>query len=192
MFKAIGHQLIRSIVVVMTIIPMTYVAPPSSKVNQDAHLWQRPAPLSEPLLQIIDVSVSPDPIVGQVTRLHVEVMSTEDEPDATIFVDLPEGVKVVEGDLNWKGSLTANQPQTLEVSICVLYEGDWRLWIETYSMLAEDSSYEDAETLHIQSTTESARVILGADYTITQPPGGFNMPTPLPVTVSPECSGQVG
>lgn len=138
-------------------------------------------------LKITAISVSPEPIIGQVAILHVEVMSTEDEPDATIFVDLPEAVKLVEGELSWKGSLVANQPQTLEVSICVLYEGDWRLWIGTSSQLAEDSSYGDAETLHLQSTTESARVILGSDYTMTQPPGGFHVPTPLPETPPTVC-----
>jgi hypothetical protein len=37
--------------------------------------------------------------------LRVEVMSTHDEPDTTIAVQLPEGVKLVEGNLLWQGSL---------------------------------------------------------------------------------------
>jgi hypothetical protein len=143
-------------------------------------------------IEITVITVSPDPIIGQVATLHVEVMSTEDEPDTTILIELPEGVKLMDGDLMWHGSLTANEVQAHEVSICVLYEGDWELWIEAHSQLSENSSYEDAETLHLQSTTESARVILGSNYHLTQPPGGFNMPTPLSVTGSPECSGQAG
>lgn len=131
-------------------------------------------------LEITEISVLPEPILGQVATLHIAVMSTKDEPDATILVDLPEGVKLVEGELVWKGSLTANQVQTHEVSICVLYEGDWRLWIETYSRISDTSTYEDAETLHIISLNESAQAILGSDYTLAQPPGGFQVPTPLP------------
>ncbi len=138
-------------------------------------------------LKLTEISVSPKPVIGQVATLHVEVMSTEDEPDTTILIDLPEGVKLVAGDLTWKGSLVANQPQVHEVSICVLYEGDWRLRIETHSRLSENSSYQDAEFLHIQSTTESARVIPGSDYRITQPPGGFSVPTPLPATPPTVC-----
>ena len=138
-------------------------------------------------LKIRGISVSPEPIIGQVATLHVEVMSTDDEPDATILIELPEGVKLVDGDLMWQGTLTANQPLTHEVSICVLYEGDWRLRIVAHSQLSEDSSYQDAESLHIQSTTESARAILGSDYRITQPPGGFDIPTPLPETPPAVC-----
>ncbi|MGI0014054.1 MAG: hypothetical protein ACREBU_11515 [Nitrososphaera sp.] len=143
------------------------------------------------LLEITDISVSPDPVVGQVVTLHIEVMSTQDEPDATIFVELPEGVKLVEGELTWNGSLVANQPQTHEVSICVLYEGEWRLWIETYSRLSETSTYVDAEILNIQSTAETARVILGRDYQVTQPPSSLRIGSKHPYLLVNNLSRQM-
>jgi hypothetical protein len=138
-------------------------------------------------IEITRVTVMPDPVVGQVATLRVEVVSSENEPDATILVELPAGVKLMEGTLTWKGSLTANQPQVHELSICVLYEGDWRLWLQAHSQLAENSSYQDTETLHLISTTESARVVLGSDYRVTQPPGGSGPSTPLPETPPDVC-----
>ncbi len=140
-------------------------------------------------LEITDVSVSPDPIVGQVVTLHVEVTSTRDGPDATILVELPERANLVAGELIWQGSLVANQPKTHELSICVLEEGEWQIWISAWSQLSETSSYSDYEILNIQSTVNSAQVIPGSEYRITQPPHGYRTPTPVPVTVSPECSG---
>ena len=131
-------------------------------------------------LKITDISVRPDPLMGQTATLHVEVMSTRDEPDAAIIISLPPGVKLMRGELLWEGSLTANQPQTHEISLCVLYEGDWELNIETYSLLSESGSYEDSETLHLITTADRVRVVPGAAYRITQPPGGMVHPTSVP------------
>ena len=134
-------------------------------------------------LQLTDISISPDPIIGQTATLHIEVMSKYDEPDAAIIVDLPPGVKLMDGELLWEGSLTANQPQSHELSICVLYEGDWRLWMAAQSQIAENGFYGDTETLHLITTGDTVRVVPGGAYRITQPPGGMPLfPTPLPET----------
>jgi len=134
-------------------------------------------------LRITDISVHPDPVIGQTATLHVEVMSTKDEPDITIWIELPPGVKLMSGNLMWEGSLSANQPQSHEVDICVLYEGDWRLDIGAYSILSTTSSYEDSEVLHIINSGDGVRVAYGADYHFTQPPGGMPLSyTPLPET----------
>ena len=134
-------------------------------------------------LQITDLSVDGEPLIGEVVTLHIEVKSMFDEPDAAIIVDLPPGVKLMDGELLWEGSLRANQPQTHELSLCVLYEGDWRLNIETYSILSENSSYEDSETLHLITTGDTVRVVPGGAYRITQPPEGMVLfPPSLPET----------
>lgn len=133
-------------------------------------------------LRITDISVTPDPIIGQTATLRVEVMSKYDEPNAAIIIDLPPGVKLMDGDLLWEGSLKANQPKTHEISICVLYEGDWRLWIAAQSQIAENSFYGDTETLHLITTGDTVRVVPGGAYRITQPPGGMVHPTDVPKT----------
>ena len=133
-------------------------------------------------LQITDISVHPDPIIGQTAALRVEIMSIDDEKDVTIIVTLPDGVKLMSGELEWKGSLIANQPQAHELEVCVLYEGDWRLHISTYSTLTPTSSYGDSETLHLITSTDAVRIVLGMNYRITQPPGGMVIPTPVPET----------
>lgn len=132
-------------------------------------------------LEITDISVSPDPVIGQTATLHVEIMSRRDEPDTTILIDLPPGVKLMKGDLTWEGSLTANQSQSYEVAICVLYEGDWKVWVYVGSERNDGPSPDDGETLHIITTDDSARAVRNKDYRITIPPGGMEtFPTPLP------------
>ena len=139
-------------------------------------------------LQITNISVTPDPIIGQIATLRVEVISKYDEPNAAIIIDLPPGIKLMGGNPLWEGSLKANQPQTHEISICVLYEGNWRLDIETYSILSETSSYEDSEVLHIITSGDTAKAVYGKDYHFTQPPGGLPLSsTPLPPPPTDIC-----
>jgi hypothetical protein len=133
-------------------------------------------------LQVTDVSVHPDPIIGQTAILRVEITSSNDEKDVTTIVTLPDGVKLMSGELEWKSSLTADQPQTHELELCVLYEGDWSLYISTYSTFTPTSSYGDAEILHLITNGNTVKVIHGKKYHVTQPSGGMILPTPVPQT----------
>ena len=133
-------------------------------------------------LEVTDISVHPDPVIGQTATLRVEIMSINDEKDVTINITLPDGVKLMSGDLEWKGSLIANQPQAHELELCVLYEGDWSLYISTYSQYAPTSSYGDAEMLYIITSADTVRVVSSGKYHVTQPPGGMILPTPIPQT----------
>ncbi|NUM44313.1 MAG: hypothetical protein HUU38_06360 [Anaerolineales bacterium] len=136
-------------------------------------------------LKITDISVNPDPVIGKTATLHVDIMSSYDEPSTTLLIGLPPGVKLMKGDLTWEGSLTANQPQSHEIAICVLYEGDWPVSMTASSLGVEGERPGNfaIEILHIITTTDSVRVVLGKDYRIVQPPGGMEaFPTPLPET----------
>jgi len=141
-------------------------------------------------LGVTALSVSPEPIVGRIATLHIEIMSTHNEPDARIEITLPAEINLVKGSLTWKGALIANRPQAYELSICVLREGEWKIFIGAISQLSPSSSYSDLEILNVRSTTWSAEVIPGSRY---RPPiwsqFGIDTPTPAPVTVSPECLG---
>lgn len=149
--------------------------------------------------------IEPDPIVGEIVTLHIDVLSGKDEADVTIGALLPDEINLVSGDLEWHGSLKANQPQTHEMSICVLHPGkEWRIFIGLSSQLSETSSIGDTEILNIESTTNSAHVIPSIDYKVVLPANAVTAiveasiataeardaaPTPVPPPVSAECSG---
>lgn len=131
-------------------------------------------------LQITRVTVGPEPKVGQPATLRVEFSSYENEADVRLIIQLPPGIKQMGGSLEWQGSLVANQLQTHEVPICVLYEGDWEIYVGAGSQKSAGSSYGDSKFYYIRSTASSAQVIPGDEYHIPQPPGGFvDNPTPL-------------
>lgn len=152
-------------------------------------------PATQPL-NITNVTVSPKPKVGQIVTLTIELTASEsegDHPDVRATVDTLEAygnkVHLVGGEANWQGPLTANQPQTFQVSICVVEEGSWPIEIFAVSYLPGDQLWDDFERIHLESTLETGTLIRGGDYTFSQEEYA-RRPTPRPVTVSPECSGQ--
>ncbi len=131
-------------------------------------------------IQITDMSTSAQPRIGRVVTLRVKVKSSQDEPNTSLTIRLPKGVKLVEGDLVWKGSLAAKKTQTHDLSVCVLYEGDWR--IEAVALTAPpDSTYIDAQdkaTIHFLTTSNSARTVQGNDYVYESARGITQAPIP--------------
>ena len=61
-------------------------------------------PASFPL-KITDVSAKPDPVVGKVVTLEVEIQSSEDEQDVILQIVPPDAVRLIAGALSWHGSL---------------------------------------------------------------------------------------
>ena len=83
--------------------------------------------------------------IGKVVPLSVDVTSSIDEPYAEIKIVLPEGLKLKEGDLVWRGSLEAHKTKTLKVSVCALAERNYEImaqaqvwWDKDYSEFKED------------------------------------------------------
>ena len=139
-------------------------------------------------LSIAAVSAAPDPVVGKVVTLEIEIVSTEDEDDLTLQIKPPDAVRLIDGDLAWHGSLRAGQAVTHKVSLCVLYEGDWRIYVGAYSLLPDgQTKYADSETIHFISTGQTGRAVPGSEYSIIQ---GSPIPvlTPSPVPAPASCS----
>lgn len=121
-------------------------------------------------LRVVSVSASSEPAVGQVVTLRVEVISTEDEPELEIGVDVPEGVKLIGGAepaggaIILQGTLQADQPQVYEVQVCVLYEGAWRIGITVVSKLDKSNVHLDNSGIYLVSTHTSGSAIPSDQY----------------------------
>ena len=143
-------------------------------------------------LQITSVTVFPKPIVGQIVTLEIEIMSTNDEADVKFTVDTRENlgnkVHLISGDTVWLGSLVANQPQKLQVKVCVVEEGSWPVQLFVVSYLPENNAWDDLEIIQLESSLDSGKLIQSKDYTFSQEEYA-KRPTPRPITVSLECSG---
>jgi hypothetical protein len=137
-------------------------------------------PASFPL-KISDVSASPDPAVGKIVALTVEIQSKEDEGDVTLQIRLPHGVQLIAGDLEWHGQLSAHRPYRHTVSLCSIYPGDWEIYVRTYSLADSKTISFDNDTMHFISQQGAGRAVPGRDYTIIQgTPAPLPSPTPPP------------
>ncbi len=142
-------------------------------------------------IEITKVTVKPAPLIGEVVTVRFEFMSTEDEPDTHLEIDLQEGVKLVSGSLTWQGSLTANQVQSHEIDICTQYEGTWRVRGSVWSVLGPDNSYTDVNGVFLEVSENAARVLSAEEYEtdFKGKPGevGSSRMTPLPELATPVC-----
>jgi hypothetical protein len=146
-------------------------------------------------LQITYVSVSPEPVVGEIVTLMVEVTADNDEPDVTFTVDTLESagnmIHLVSGEPQRQASLAAGEPQAFSVQVCVVQEGSWPIEVRAVAHHPDGSLWDALETIHLESTLESGRLIRSKDYTFSQEDYATRA-TPRPFELSPECSGQQG
>lgn len=134
------------------------------------------------LLFFTEITVSPDPLIGQVATLHLEFISDYDQPVATVDIDLPEGIQLVKGDLNWKGSLTAHQPQTHDISICAEFQRVYSIGINGNLWTAEgDGLFTSPRYIYLDVSQTHAQV---AEYsTDLIRPTNTNGPTMAPTAL---------
>jgi len=144
------------------------------------------APSQRYLLFFTEITVSPEPLIGQVATLHLEFISDYDQPLATVDIYLPEGVKLVEGDLTWEGSLTANQSQTHDISICTEWQGNYHIGITGRLRTGQYAGFLEPETVVLDVTQTNAQVFTSenyADFLRVRPTSTFGpaiLPTALP------------
>lgn len=157
--------------------------------------------------------IEPDPIVGEIVTLRIEVISEKFSGDGEIYFQMNDEINFVAGSpewqetlvtdetatepqtrriLAWRGYMEANEPQIHEISICVTQPGWWKI-IMGASISDSDAKVMDwiRSDLHIVSMVDSAEVIPSSEYEVRIPPfGSTPIPTPEPVNVSAECSGE--
>ncbi|MAU01186.1 MAG: hypothetical protein CL608_28925 [Anaerolineaceae bacterium] len=151
--------------------------------------------------------------MGEIVTLRIEVISEKFSGDGEVYFQMNDEINFVAGSpewqetlvtdetstepqmrriLAWQGYIEANEPQIHEVSICVTQPGWWNI-IMGASISDSDAKVIDGirSDLHIVSMADSAEVIPSSEYEVRQPPlGSTPIPTPEPVTVSAECSGE--
>ena len=136
-------------------------------------------------LRITNVSVSPDPVVGRIVTLTVEIETDSTASDISLTIDTRENfgnkVHLVSGDASWQGFLGAKESKTIPFSLCAGEEGYWPVDLVVYSPSLHDG---DLEIIYLVSTITSGKL----DSNVS-PKEIADRPTPRPVKVSPECSG---
>jgi hypothetical protein len=71
--------------------------------------------------------------------------------------------------------------------LCVLYPGDWEVYVRTYSLYQGATMSVDTDTIHFISTYQTGRAVPGSTYTLAQGTPA-PVPSPTPVTTPASCS----
>jgi len=148
----------------------------------------------------VDGEITPDPIVGEIVTLTLEILSPKESGEGIFTLYHNEEINFLEiapewqvpaedrgtESLEWHGQVTAGEPPVNEFTFCVTKPGNWGIQIEAGVVgkgFGENS-------LHIISTAESAQVIPSSEYGGSWTTPSMRTPTtiPEPVTISPECA----
>jgi hypothetical protein len=142
------------------------------------------APSPRYLLFFTEITVSPEPQIGQAATLHLEFISDYDQPLATMDIYLPKGIQLVQGELTWEGSLAANQPQTHDISICTEFQGNYHIGITGRLRTGQYAGFLEPRTVILDVSQTNAQVFTSenlADRIIpTSTFGPAVLPTALP------------
>jgi hypothetical protein len=68
--------------------------------------------------------------VGAPTRFRLTVRPGMDSPEAFVKISLPEGAKLTEGSLSWKGALRANETRELDFVAAVPGAARYRVYAD--------------------------------------------------------------
>jgi len=92
-----------------------------------------------------------------------------DAPATKAWIVLPEGTRLLKGDLEWSGDLASNQSQTLSVTFEFIEEGNWTLEGRARHEMENGDVWGDAAYLYLfVSETDSH---LGFSSSIDDLPG---------------------
>jgi hypothetical protein len=121
----------------------------------------------------MQMSISPEPIVGREVNLYIELMSNSiPAPNTVLTVTLPSGVELVTGGLNWRGDLAAGQPVEVDLTLRVTTAGEWPISAFAFSSVTPGSPYGfgAGKSLYVRSSINSAEVIEADKREKTPPP----------------------
>jgi hypothetical protein len=141
---------------------------------------------SEPSTPItVRLILSKAPRLNEQAELTFIIASVSEAPGTTATITLPEGAVLVEGDLEWSGDLVAEQPQTLQVTIMFVSEGNWTIEAKALRPLDNGDVWGDAAYIYLYVSEEVGH----AGFSTEPPPSsrdalGEEVPSPPPVEPS--------
>lgn len=140
---------------------------------------------SDPPLHIRDIRVSPQPAIGKIVTMAVEIENRNPQGYDKIVFELEptSGILLVDGQKSLNMPIQQGERKTLSIPICVTQEGAQkiRLWVSI--PLSANSAMTDRDTLNIAIYGTQTYVVKDQDYRGPAPtPRGYQIPTPGTVT----------
>jgi hypothetical protein len=129
---------------------------------------------SEGPVIIKEFSISHAPVLGEPADLTLTVLTRDDRPDSTLRIDLPEGVDLIDGSLEWHGYSQAGVPLTISAKIVFREPGDYRIDGGYWQWVGKENSWGQLHPIYLTIGIDSS--------SFAQPPEPTNDNRPIPPT----------
>ncbi len=100
-------------------------------------------------------SVVGEPILNQEIELTYFVEPEIDVPNASMRIDLPDGIELIEGDLTWTGAIQKGERVEMKLRLKVVELGEWQIVAVSYYMSGQ-GKFSHSEGYFIYFTSSDA------------------------------------
>lgn len=87
-----------------------------------------------------DFVVTGEPILNQEVEILFTAKPITDSPETEIYLHLPEGIELVQGDVRWEGNIKKDEVVEITITVKSVQEGQWTIHAYVKGML--DGKYE--------------------------------------------------
>jgi hypothetical protein len=133
------------------------------------------------------------PKIGTILDYHASLRIRQDMPNATIQVEIPEGVEVVDGIPLWSGDLTEGETIELKMRLRVTQPGEWLIFTVVLARPIPEGTMTfgaSNQTLLI-SDSDHGRIVDDADIEKTAMPCGADLSCGTPPSAAIRRSTQL-
>ncbi len=108
----------------------------------------------------VDLKLSSLPGAGKSTQLMATVSAFQDAPGTTVEINLPDGVKLVSGDLTWQGDLKAGESASFSAGILFTATGEFEITASARSPIDAHNTRLGEGAVAVNVGAESSRLAL--------------------------------
>jgi hypothetical protein len=106
----------------------------------------------------VDLSISNAPALNATAEITCTITSVFDAPNTSAQIILPDGFKLVSGELSWQGDIAPNGQESFKFTIKSVKTGNWTIEAKAGYLFGEDGWYGNIDDLYISVSEETALV----------------------------------
>ena len=128
----------------------------------------------------VELSMTEAPGLNEPAEISITVSSNyKDIPDTHVWIELPVGIVLAEGELEWTSDFIKAQPQTFQTTIMVISSGDWIIRGNAQHIPDENNSWGGFTKFYLHVSENKS--YLGVATRLPATAG----PSPTPYTLPP-------
>ena len=106
----------------------------------------------------VHLSISNAPALNETAEITCTITSVFAAPNTSAQIILPDGFKLVSGELSWQGDIAPNGQESFKFTIKSVKTGNWTIEAKAGYLFGEDGWYGNIDDLYISVSEETALV----------------------------------